>query len=110
MTTQPNHFLEMKSAIRRCQTMGKFHAFIPAFNDHPLAACIDNHNACIEAEEKDAFSILVWLLNMARAINRFCNAIQIKDDPASQYWLERFLWCLSCCRLVDVEILLGIKK
>lgn len=93
----PLHIAELKSARRRAESMGRFHAWTPEFNAHPLAACIDNHTACINEEMEDGrwlepFAVLCWVLNMARAVNRFCSAHHVAGEPSSEYWLERFLW------------------
>ena len=91
----PPHIAEIKSARRRAESMGKAHGWMPEFNAHPLAACIDNHTACIDAEvgdTQDSFAVMCWLLNMARAVNRFCDAHRVAGSAASEYWLERFVW------------------
>lgn len=86
------HIEEIKSARKRAESMGRIHAWHPEFNQHPLAACIDNHSACIEEEQEDRFAVLCWILNMARAVNKFCEAQRVAGSAAAEYWLERFAW------------------
>jgi hypothetical protein len=106
------HLAEMKAARRRAISMGAHHAWTPEFNRHPLAACIDNHTACIDAEPntgEDTFAILCWILTMARAVNRFCEENKVAGDAASEYWLERFAWVYGrvCGKIVDMEMVGG---
>lgn len=91
-----NPIAEILRARKRSQNMGCYHPWQPAFNTHPLAACLDNHEACIEVEaeeeDQDFAAMLNWTLNMARAINRYCDENMVKADEAAQYWLEWFTW------------------
>ena len=94
------HISEIKSALRRCLTMGAYSGWRLEFNSHPLAASIDNHTACIDVEleqrQPEYFAVLCWILNMARSINAYCDANKVVGDVAAQYWLERFLWRVNC--------------
>ena len=108
--TTPQHFTAMRSARKRAVSMGAHHAWQPSFNRHPLAACIDNHTACIDAEpahKQDTFSILCWVLTMAKAVNNYCEKQAVVGDPAAEYWLERFAWVYGrvCGQIVDMEMM-----
>jgi hypothetical protein len=89
---------EIQAARKRAASMGKPHAWRLEFDRHAMAACIDNHIACIDAEmenapkNRDFIAMLVWLHNMSKRINVFCDAHKIAGDEAAEYWLERFLW------------------
>ena len=91
-----NGIRELKAAKKRCISMGAYHAWEPAFDWHPLAACVDNYTTCIDAELSETISdygcVLFWILTMARRINWFCDGNKVVGDVAAQYWLERFLW------------------
>ena len=106
-TQTKGHISEIKSAIRRCQKMGKYAGWKPEFNNHQLAASLDNHTWCIDVERQedqpDWFAILCWTLNMARSINAYCDTTKVADDAAAQYWLERFLWRVnSVCEMQEL--------
>ena len=92
--------------------MGKYHAWKPEFNSHPLAACIDNHTACIDGaigprgrthstDAMDFLSALLCLRFMSDAINRYCDDHRIAGYTAAEYWLERFMWVADC--VVPIE-------
>ena len=87
---------EVISARKRCVSMGRYHAWHPDFDTHPLAACLDNHTACLDAEfaepKPDWLVIFGCILIMSRRINCFCTENKILGDAGAQYWLERFLW------------------
>jgi hypothetical protein len=104
-----SHITDIQSARKRCVSMGKPHAWRPEFDLHHLAACIDNHIACIDVEmeaapkDRDFFAMLVWLHNMAKRINAFCDGHKIAGDTAAEYWLERFLWRADCPIQMDPQ-------
>lgn len=91
---------EIEAAIKRCMNMGVSSPWRLDYNNHQLAACIDNHTVCIDVELKSAnpdyLSILHWLLYIARAINKYCDMHKVSESQAAQYWLERFLWRCDC--------------
>lgn len=98
---------EIKAAKKRCIAMGKFHGWCADFDKHPLAASLDNHTYCIDIEcneeEVDFSAILEWILNMAKSVNKYCDAFKVSGDAAAEYWLERFLW--RCDVVCDVSYL-----
>ena len=98
---------EVISARKRCVSMGRYHAWRPDFDAHPLAACLDNHTKCLDAELEEAqpdwLEMMIYICIMARRINWFCAANKISDDVAAQYWLERFLW--RCNMLFDFDVM-----
>lgn len=83
---------EFQSAKKRAVSMGRFHAWKPSFEAHPLAAAMDNYTACIDADAGDFDAILGYLLVQAKRINTVCDSQRIVGDEAGEYWLERFLW------------------
>lgn len=96
---------EVKAAKKRAISMGRHSGWIPEYNQHALASCMDNHTAIIDAEldgenHDVCFLFILWeLLAMARKINGYCDANKVVGDHAAQYWLERFLWrCDVICQ------------
>lgn len=99
-----NALAEVKSARKRALSMGRYSGWRREYDRHPLAACVDNYTACIDAEREnkspDWLAILGFILAIARRINGYCDDHKVADDPAAQYWLERFLWrCDSVCAM-----------
>lgn len=97
---------EIKTARKRCVSMGVHRGWRTDFDAHPLAACISNLDACIEVEMRDFnpdyLAILVWIHAMAVKINAFCDASKVDGDNAAEYWLEYFLWVADT--VCDVSI------
>lgn len=95
--------LEIKSAKKRCEGMGRHHQWRPEFDQHALSACLDNYSSCVDVELADACPdytcVLHWILTMARKINAYCDAEKVSGNDAAEYWLERFLWrCDRVCK------------
>jgi len=95
-----NPIQEIKSAQKRCMSMGRHHTWQLDFDEHPLAACISNHLFCIDVElneqNSDPLAIMFWILNIARKINQYCESYKVTGNRASEYWLEIFLWRCEC--------------
>jgi hypothetical protein len=94
---------EVKAAKKRAISMGGYSGWRPEYDDHPLAACMDNRTAIIDAEmedDKTDYLFVLWELHaMAKKINAYCDSHKVDGDIAAQYWLERFLWrCDVVCR------------
>ena len=103
---------EVKSAQKRAVSMGKHSGWLPEYNTHKLAACIDNYSVCIDIEleqpDPDFFEILCWIHCMAKAVNVYCDEYKVVGDQAAQYWLHRFLE--KCNVVCDFTVLKEGKK
>jgi hypothetical protein len=104
MSTGMTPMGEIKTARKRCVSMGVHRGWRADFAAHPLAACISNLDACIEVEtrnfNRNHLAILVWIYAMAVKINEFCDASKVAGDTAAEYWLEYFLWvCDTVCEV-----------
>ena len=87
----------VKTAKKRCVSMGVFSAWMPEYDRHPLAACISNYTCCMDVELEgnapDYLAALGFIAAMARRINAYCDGCLVAGDAVAQYWLECFLWC-----------------
>ena len=75
---------------------------------HPLAACICNHVFVIGAELEERrpnyLFILVWIDNMAKSINKFCDVNLIESDNGAKGWLRVFLSIVDVVCMVDKRL------
>lgn len=98
-----NKFKNLKSCIKRCESMGVHHAFENEFNNHKLAPVFNNYldmiydfnetklNIELSRSIEEYIEILYYLDIIAKNINLFCDNNLIKNDKAAQYFMELFL-------------------
>ncbi len=102
-----NQIRQILSAKKRSISMGAFSGWKPSYNDHPLAATMDNYTWLLDTamirpcSSDDYTEALYCIYKMAYKINAYCDNNQIKNDLAAQYWLERFLWCCDKVAFLD---------
>lgn len=90
---QMEHLQVVKSAIKRAKSMGKYHAYKPCYDKHPLAASICNHLDALSEElvgDRDVLEMYRLVFYMALAINKFCDNNKVAGNAGAEYWLEVF--------------------
>jgi hypothetical protein len=102
-----NPFIEINRARKRAVSMGQHSNWEPSYNQHPLAACIENYSTLIEIElvechNSDWFFILFCIHEQAKEINKYCDKNKVVGDAAAQHWLDRFE--KHCNVVCDVDI------
>lgn len=100
-----NKWSEIRSAKRRCQSMGLRIKKPAGASGHYLAACmsnaitmigmelqaIDRDNPGINEATELFVCVLVWIHRMARMINEYCDTRKVVGDECGQYWMGKFL-------------------